>query len=152
MYAFAMAGPAVADETTSLEVMAVQFALSAVTMFLFVPRICSRPYRGFSLVLVEISTGEATNDLDGAPRLRIAFFLWWRQVLAGMFASLLAMPLNAVLLLMGLKVTQWVVALAGVLVIGPILLKMLIGNDFEGFRVEARRGASSPAKTQAAAS
>jgi hypothetical protein len=42
--------------------------------------------------------------------------------------------------MMGLQLAQWVAALAGVLVIGPILLKMLIGTDFDGFRIEARRG------------
>jgi hypothetical protein len=49
------------------------------------------------------------------------------------------MPLNALLSLMGLQLARWVAILAGVLVIGPILLKMLIGHEFEGFRIEARR-------------
>jgi hypothetical protein len=118
---------------------ALQVALSAVALFLFVPRICFRPYRGFSLVVVEVMTGATTQRLRGRPRVQVSLFLWWRQILAGMFASVLAMPLNALLSLMGLQLARWVAILAGVLVIGPILLKMLIGHEFEGFRIEARR-------------
>ena len=66
-------------------------------------------------------------------------FLWWRQILAGMFAALLAMPLNALLSIMGLQFANQIAVLAGILVIGPILLKMLIGHEFGAFRIEARR-------------
>jgi hypothetical protein len=116
-----------------------QIALGAVALFLFVPRICSRPYRGFSLVVVEVASGATTRRLRGRARVRVSLFLWWRQILAGMFAMLLAMPLNALLSIMGLQLAQWVAVLAGILVIGPILLKMLIGHEFEDFRIEARR-------------
>jgi len=74
-----------------------QIALSVVALYLFVPRICSRPYRGFSLVVVEIATGASTQKLRGRPRARVAIFLWWRQILAGMAASLLTVPLNALI-------------------------------------------------------
>jgi len=58
-----------------------------------------------------------------------------------MFASLLAMPLNAVLsMIAGPQVTQWIAVFAAVLLVGPILLKMLIGYQFDDFRMEARRG------------
>jgi hypothetical protein len=51
------------------------------------------------------------------------------------------MPLNMVLGIIGagIQVAQWVATLAGILVIGPILLKMLIGNQFNDFRIEALR-------------
>lgn len=128
--------------TGGLPSLLLQIAISAVALFLFVPRICFRPYRGFSLVAVEIATGAATEKLRGRARLEVTVFLWWRQILAGMFASLLAMPLNALLAIMGLRLAQWVAVFAGVLVVGPILLKMLIGHEFEDFRIEARRASA----------
>jgi hypothetical protein len=119
--------------------LAFQVVLGALTLYLFVPRICSRGYRGFELVVVETSTGETTRHLWGRAHLQAAVFLWWRQVVASLFAALLAMPLNILLGVLGLHVVQWVPVLAGVLVVGPILLKMLIGNEFGTFRIEARR-------------
>lgn len=126
-------------ENGGLVLVLLQIALAAATLFLFVPRICSRPYRGFSLVVVEVASGAPTRKLRGRSRVRVSLFLWWRQILAGMFAMLLAMPLNVLLSIMGLQLAQWVAVLAGVLVIGPILLKMLIGHEFEDFRIEAQR-------------
>jgi hypothetical protein len=118
-----------------------QIVFGAAMLFLFVPRICSRPYRGFSLTVVEIATGATTRKMRLPWRTRVWLFLWWRQVLAGVLASLLAMPLNALLTMMGLQVATGVAVVAGVLVIGPILLKMLIGHQFDDFRIEARRTA-----------
>jgi hypothetical protein len=49
-------------------------------------------------------------------------------------------PLNAALRMIGLAVDQWLGTLAGVLAIGPLLLKMLIDHDFGEFRIEVQRG------------
>ena len=99
----------------------------------------SRPYRGFSLVSVELATGSATKRLRVRWRFHVWVFLWWRQILAGMIASVLSMPLNILLAIMGLQVAQWVAVFAGILVVGPILVKMLIGHEFGEFRIEVRR-------------
>ena len=140
MFCIGMISPATALTGMGGPILIVlQIAVGAVALFLFAPRICSRPYRGFSLVVVDVTSGATTQRLSGRSRLRVSLFLWWRQILAGMFASLLAMPLNALLSIMGLQLAQWVAVFAGLLVIGPILLKMLIGHEFEDFRVEARR-------------
>ena len=117
-----------------------QIPLGAATLFLFVPRICSRPYRGFSIVVVDVESGETSQKLHGRLRGRVWLFLLWRQLVAGFFTGILALPLNAMLILMGLQLQQWILVFAGVLVVGPILLKMLIGNQFDDFRIEARRG------------
>ncbi len=129
--------------------------LGAATLFLFVPRICSRPYRGFSLVVVELATGGNTQRLRIRGRSQVWWFLWWRQVVAGLLASLLSMLLNMLLSLFGIQLAQWIAVFAGVLVIGPILLKMLIGHQFEGFRIEAwreRRPGAAAETTDAPAS
>lgn len=125
--------------TTNLLSLAVQFIVGAVTLFLFLPRLFSRPYRGFSLVGVELATGSTTKRLRIQWRFHVWVFLWWRQILAGMIASVLSMPLNMLLSIMGLQVAQWVAVFAGILVVGPILLKMLIGHEFDDFRIEVRR-------------
>lgn len=127
--------------------LAVQIAFNAVWLFLFLPRICGRAYRGFLLIVVEIATGGTTTKLTPRRRAQATIFLWWRQILAGMFAALLAGPLNMLLGTMGIQVGQWIAVFAGVLIIGPILLKMLIGNSFDDFRIEARRAVASRAGT-----
>lgn len=129
---------------------AVQILVTAAMLFAFVPRVCGRPYRGFSLVLIDVATGETSQALTGSRRARVTIFLWWRQILAGLFAALLAMPLNALLSMIGVQVAQWAALLAGVLVIGPILLKMLIGHEFGDFRMEARRPVSTAGAAPAA--
>ncbi len=115
------------------------FALNAAVFDLFVPRLCSRPYKHFSLVVVKVATGETTSRLRGSAHQQVWFFLWWRQLLASGIAAVLMMPLNALLSLVGLYLSQQIAVLAGVLAIGPILLKMLIGHQFPGIRIEARR-------------
>ncbi len=128
----------------------VQVAINAAVLYLFVPRICSRPFRGFSLVIVGLASGAITTRLRSAPRRQVWLFLWWRQILAGLLAGLMAMPLNAVLGIMGVQCSPWIAILGGVLVVGPILLKMLIGQQFEEFRLEARRRPENVISTQPA--
>lgn len=135
--------------TTSPLAVVLSMGVGAAALLLFVPRICSRPYRGFSLVVVEVATGGTTRKLRTRWRLQVWLFLWWRQILAGMLATLLSMPLNALLILFGLQLAQWIGVFAGVLVIGPILLKMLIGHQFEDFRIEARREPTQGALVEA---
>jgi hypothetical protein len=116
-----------------------QIVIGALALLAFIPRLASRPYRGFSLVVVDPNFGAAAHGLTGRMQVHAAFFLWWRQIVASILALILAMPLNILLGLMGIHVMQWIIVFAGVLVIGPILLKMLIGHEFSGFRIEARR-------------
>jgi hypothetical protein len=137
MFALASFSPA----GTGLLQVVLMIPFAGIALYLFVPRIFSRPYRGFSLVVIDSIAGTAAPKLTARWRLNVCFFLWWRQFLAGLFASVLAGPLNILLSIMGLHLERWVADLAGILVIGPILLKMLIGNEFGEFRIEARRGA-----------
>ena len=114
--------------------------VSAATLFLFVSRLVSRPYSGFSLVVVATQGGEAGRHLRVAQRGQVWFFLWWRQLAASLFAVLLAAPLNVLLALMGLNVSGGVAVAGGLFIIGPVLVKMLVGNPFADFSIEARRG------------
>jgi hypothetical protein len=74
---------------------------------------------------------------------RLWFFLWWWQIVAGVFGAILMLPLNSMLGIMGISLSPQIAVVAAVLVIGPILLKMLIGHPFNGFRLEARRSAKA---------
>jgi 4-amino-4-deoxy-L-arabinose transferase-like glycosyltransferase len=127
-------------------VIAAPFAGSLVTLGLFVPRLCSRPYRGFELVLVPGDPSAPPPRLRGSRRLQAAFFLWWRQTVAGFLTGLLAVPTGFAFGIMGVTIPQSVYTLAGLLVIGPLLLKMLIGHPFGTFRIEARRSQPIPAQ------
>jgi hypothetical protein len=77
-------------------------------------------------------------------RLDVWAFLWWRQLVAGALTAVLSAPLNSVLATMGIKVSEWIAAAAGILVIGPILLKMLIGHPLGGFQLLAVRTPQDP--------
>lgn len=117
----------------------VQLVLAAAALLLFLGRIVSRPYRGFRLVMTASGGGELSSRLTFNQRFELWAFFWWRQMVAGVLAMVLALPLNAVLAMLGLEGGAWVGAAAGVLVIGPILVKMLIGHPFETFLVVAQR-------------
>jgi hypothetical protein len=117
----------------------VQIVLSAVGLFLFVPRIVARPYRGFSIIVSSDGGTETGHRMSWRQRLDVWAYLWWRQLIASLLAGILSGPLNVLLSIMGFHITQWIVAASGVLVIGPILLKMLIGEPLGGFQLLAKR-------------
>ncbi len=125
-----------------------QFVLVAAALFLFLGRIAGRPYRGFSIVVLQATGQEVSRHLTMRQRLDVWAFLWWRQMLAGMLAGFLTGPLNALLGIMGVNGAEWVAVAGGVLVIGPILIKMLIGHPFATFFLAARRSGEINSATQ----
>jgi len=79
----------------------------------------------------------------------LAFCVWWRQFAGGIFALLLAAPLNMLLKTSGVD-ASWEDAVATELfVTGPIILKMLVANPFTGFPIEAERPCTCGAKNYA---
>lgn len=128
---------------TQPEQFLLQAGLGAIGLFLFVHRFINSPFRDFSIYPVSDSGAEMLFKLR--QRGQVWFFLWWRQLVAALFAALLAAPLNVLLSLIGLRavlgvdVALWVSALGVILGIGPILLKMLIGHQFPDFRLEVKR-------------
>lgn len=120
--------------------LAVYFVTPWLTLYLFVPRLTPRPYRKFQLVLFDPDSGAENVRIRGKARVQIAFFVWWRQVIAAMLAGALSVPVNFFLTLPGLQITGALVLFAGLLAVGPLLVKMLTGQPFQGFRIEARRG------------
>jgi hypothetical protein len=116
----------------------VELVVTAVTLFFFVSRLVSHAYRGFSLVTVS-AAGETGHRLRLGQRAQVWYFLWWRQLAAGLAAMVLAAPLNVLLALMGFRISQQVATVAGLFIIGPILVKMLVGYPFPAFSIEARR-------------
>lgn len=107
-------------------------------MFLFIPWLTSRPYRGFRLHLVGLESG-ADLRFTLPRRAQVWFFLWWRGLAAALLAWLLNVSLDTALRLLGLFITNWVMLTAGLLVIGPILIQMLVGYQFSDFHLEAVR-------------
>lgn len=121
-----------------------QAALGAIGLFLFVHRVISSEFRKFSIQMLVNSTEERAK-LTMRRRSQIWFFVWWRQVVAGFLAMILAAPLNTLISLIGLRtvlgvnVAFWISILGVVLAAGPIILKMLIGQQFGDFRFEVKR-------------
>ena len=130
-------------------VLAAPPAAALVTLFLFVPPLCSRPDRGFELVLITGDPAAPPARLRGSRRLQTTLFLWWRQTVAGYFVGLLSVPVGFAFGVMGFTIPQPVYTLVGLLVVGPLLLKMLIGHPFGTFRIEARRSGQAPAQAGA---
>ena len=134
-----------ANGMNATEQFLLQTVLGAIGLFLFVHRILSSSFRHFSIQMLIDSSGEKVTKLRLRQRSQIGFFIWWRQVVAGFIAGILAAPLNVLLSLIGLRsvlginVAFWVSILGVVLAAGPIILKMLIAHQFGDFRFEVKR-------------
>jgi hypothetical protein len=136
-----------ANRMSAAELFLLQTALGAIGLFLFVHRAFSSEFRKFSIQMLVDSTGEKVTELTMLQRSQIWFFVWWRQIVAGFLAIILAAPLNALIWLIGLRsvlginVAFWISILGVILAAGPIL-KMLIGHQFGDFRFEVKRFSS----------
>lgn len=130
---------------SSVTQVALQFVLGAIGLFIFIHRCLSSPFHGFSISVIRDSDGSALRKIDLGQRFSLWFYLFWRQILAGLLAGFLSMPLNVLVSLVGLRtvfginIAYWISTLGVILAVGPLLLKMMIGNPFEGFHLEVRR-------------
>ena len=117
--------------------MLVSLLLGAACVWLFSPRILGRPYRGFRLV--RVPAGECGRKMTLKEGRSLWFFIWWRQLVGGLAAMLLTAPLNMLLGTMRIRASSEIGSLLGLFAVGPIVMKMLVGNPLSGFRIEARR-------------
>jgi hypothetical protein len=123
---------------------ALQFTLGALGLFLYVHRAFGS-FHGFSIFIIEEPNGSAVSKLNLKRRAHVWFYLFSRQIVAGIAAAILALPLNVLLSLIGLRsifgldIGFWISTLGVILAVGPILLKMLISCPFEGFHIEVQR-------------
>jgi len=78
-------------------------------------------------------------------RLQLWFYVSSRLIIGLILAVLLLAPTNIVLSLIGLRALLGVgfssvlTTLSLIFVVGPILMKMLIGHQFSDFRLEVKR-------------
>ena len=114
-----------------------QLFLFAAGLLLFLSRLFLSRFRRFSLCLAMDSGDERV--LTPQRQIKIWFFLYWRILAASLLATLLMAPLNILLSLFRISIGSWIGTLATVFVVGPILMKFLIGHQFSDFRVEVRR-------------
>jgi hypothetical protein len=128
----------------------VTMLLSALCLWLFSPRIAGRPYRGFRLV--RVPSDAPGQRMKAAEQMSLWFFIWWRQLVGGLAAMLLAMPLNMLLGTMRINAGSELSAFIGLFAIGPIIMKMLMGHPLSGFQIEARRAIEQTASDAAASS
>ncbi len=113
---------------------------SSIGLYLFVGRIVSRPYRHFSIEALWTASEATAGSLPPSKRIQVWWFLLWRQSVGACLAGMLSVPINGVLsMLGGFILPTFVAQLAGILVVGPVILRMLIGHQFAEFRLEARR-------------
>lgn len=123
----------------------IQAGLGTIALFVFVHRIFSRPYNAFTITLVELRQDAAAKRVTLHQRFSIWFFLWWRQIVAGILVFFLAGPLNMFIGVIGLRSVYGldprflVSVFATALGVGPILMKMLVSHQFSGFRFEVKR-------------
>jgi hypothetical protein len=64
--------------TGAATALALQALIGATALFVLVPRIYSRPYRGFALVVLAPAADTPGGKLSAAQRARVWWFLWWR--------------------------------------------------------------------------
>jgi hypothetical protein len=123
--------------------------IGAGCLWLFAPRILGRAYQGFRLVAC-LESNEI-QKLTARQRTGLWFFVWWRQLAGGLLAWLLSMPLNMLLGTMNISAGSLIAAAAGLFGVGPIIIKMLVGNSLNGVQFETRRPVTSTGQVEAAA-
>lgn len=121
---------------------ALQLAWLACGTFVLLSRVTSGPFRGFVIHVVDADRDDGTAlPLTLRRRTQAWLFLLWRLVAGNLLIVLLSAPANAILSLARINAGIYIAILANLFVVGPIVLKMLIGNRFADFRLEAvRRG------------
>jgi hypothetical protein len=102
----------------------------------------AHPFKGF--VLVTVASNNRAEELNFRAQFLIWLFLYSRMLCAAVVTVFLLAPLNIFLSLFGVSAPTQVAFLATIFAVGPLLLKMLVGHEFSGFRIEVRRPESSP--------
>jgi len=132
-------------EFSAAEQFGLQIALGAVGLFMYVHRAFSSRFRHLVINVITDSPDAPNARLTVKRRVQLWFFLWWRQLVATLLALFLSAPANTLLSLFGIHAvfgvnTGFLLSMIGaILVIGPILLKMVIGHQFQDFRLEVER-------------
>lgn len=78
-------------------------------------------------------------------RSQVWFFVASRQIVGLILALVLLAPTNIILSLIGLRavlgvgLSSLLTTLGVIFVVGPIVIKMLIGHQFSDFRLEVKR-------------
>jgi hypothetical protein len=114
----------------------------AVSLWLFVPLLLRWPYRGFRLV-VQTDSDEASR-FTFSQRSHVANFIFWRSLGAGIVGQILLMPINILLGIMQIPAGPYLAVILSILVVGPLIIRLLIGHPFTSFRVEVRRTPATP--------
>jgi hypothetical protein len=114
----------VPERYASVGIFLLNFFTVAICVWLFLPRVIDRPYRGFFLVTCA-APDESGPRFTMRQRNEAWFFVWWRQLAGGLITLLLAAPLNMILGTMRINASTWVGAAAGLFAIGPIVMKLL---------------------------
>lgn len=128
----------VRDGALLAALLALVFSVNA--LWLVLPRIWNKPYQGFAIAIVSPFVGEPIRKLTGLQRLHLLWAILWRQWVAGILVFFASMPLGAVVGMIGFNIPMVAYGLLGVLAVGPIIMKMIIGTQFSGFTLEVRRG------------
>jgi hypothetical protein len=109
----------------------------AAAQLFVVSRMLTRPYRAFTLCLVE---PDSSSQLPLTPgrRAGLWLFLLWRQLVAWLLAAPLSLAIGLFLRQFDINAGDWLMVAAEPLIIGPVLVKMLVGHQFADFHLEAR--------------
>ena len=116
--------------------------LGALGFLMYLGRILS-PFPRFSIQIV--ASPQGSTALTMRRRTQLWLFVASRQIVGLIVALLMLAPTNVLLSLIGLRailgvgLSSILTALSLVFVVGPIVIKMLIGHDFSDFRLEVKR-------------
>jgi hypothetical protein len=120
-----------------LVVMLVGFAV-----FLFLNRMVAS-YHGFALHIVSSSTLSAPSPLGLYERFRFWSFFFGALVVGNLLLWFAAGPLNIILSLMRIHLELPIELAGNVLVLGPLVVKMMVGRDFGGYSMNVLRSNES---------
>ena len=111
--------------------------LNSSATFFLLPGLVKRRFRGFSLIVSDGSSDYA--DVPLKMRTRMWAWIVTRETLACAIGWFLLGPLALVLSLIGVHQNGLVLVLAFTFGVRPLMVKLLVENDFSGFHLELRR-------------
>ena len=144
-----LAAPCLFISTDFLTGALVILTAKGVGLYVTIGSLVFRPFRGFLIIVQSITTREVSRRVTARQRLDAWAYLYWRLVVAEVLAFMLTAPLNMILSVMGFNVKGWMTTAGFLLVCGPILLKMLIGENFNDFVLIVRRRGEVPVELEA---
>ncbi len=113
--------------------------VNANVLWVVLPRLWNRDYRGFAIVIADVRGKESPHGPTFKHRCQLVWAIIWRQIAVSMVAAFAALPIFGLLSMAGIRPPALSGQVIAVLFTGPIIMNKIIGTNFSGIQLEVRR-------------